>query len=73
MELQSFKLTIYILYTALRSKFSGTSIDGHAARGPLARPAARHFGPARARAATVARGTAQARPDVYVPVKNIAF
>jgi len=27
----------------------GINIVGHAARGPLARPAARHFGPARAR------------------------
>ena len=63
---------------------------------PVAWPAARHFGPVRARhgptttelgparpeapgrawAATVARGTAQARPDGPVlngPVKNIAF
>jgi len=57
-------------------------IVGHAARGPLARPAARHFGPARpeapgrAWAATVARGTTQARPDGPVlndPVKNIDF
>ena len=38
-------------------------IDGHAARGPLARSAARHFGQARARHGTTTTGPGPARPE----------
>jgi hypothetical protein len=42
---------------------AGARILGHAARGPVARPMARRFGPARARHGPVATGLGPARPE----------